>query len=179
MGPNMGPTVAKVWIQLSDTNGPVLTVTTNQLNVSVQKTAKYKYYSRYFKLISVTIHVLWFSDLCVKLIRTVLKWARHRQLSWANWIHSTLPQPISLRSILISSSHLCLGLPSGLLPSGFPTKTLYTFLSSHACHMSRPPHSPWLDLPNDIWGWVQIMKPLTVHLPPFSCYIILRSENSP
>jgi hypothetical protein len=27
------------------------------------------------------------------------------------------------------------------------------------------PHSPWLDLPNDICGWVQIMKLLTVQLP--------------
>jgi hypothetical protein len=31
-------------------------------------------------------------------------------------------------------------------------------LLSNACHMPRPPHSSWLDLPNDIWGWVQIMK---------------------
>jgi hypothetical protein len=38
-------------------------------------------------------------------------------------------QPISLRSILISSSHLFLGLPSGLFPSGFHTKILYTCLS--------------------------------------------------
>ena len=51
---------------------------------------------------------------------------RHLSLSWANPIQSTYPHPTSWRSILILSTHLRLGLPSGLLPSGFPSKTLYT-----------------------------------------------------
>ena len=41
------------------------------------------------------------------------------------------PHPTFWRSILILSSHFCLGLPSGLFPSGFPTKTLYMPLLSH------------------------------------------------
>jgi hypothetical protein len=36
-------------------------------------------------------------------------------------IQSTSLHPTSLRSILILSTHLLLGLPSGLFPSGFPT----------------------------------------------------------
>ena len=55
---------------------------------------------------------------------------RHPSLSWASPIQSTCPQPNSWRSILILSTHLCLGLPSGLFPSGFPTRTLYAPLSS-------------------------------------------------
>jgi len=47
-------------------------------------------------------------------------------LPWASPIQSIHPHPISWRSNLILSTHLCLGLPSGLFPSGFPTKILYT-----------------------------------------------------
>src|SRR5215510_9655971 len=61
---------------------------------------------------------------------TALTSVRHLSLSWANPIQSTYPHPTSWRSILILSTHLCLGLPSGLFPSGFPTKTLYTPLFS-------------------------------------------------
>jgi len=51
-------------------------------------------------------------------------------LSWACSINSIHPPPTSWRSILILSYHLHLGLTSGLFPSGFPTKTLYTRLLS-------------------------------------------------
>ena len=40
------------------------------------------------------------------------------------------PHPTSWSYILILHSHLCLGLPSGLFPSGFHTKNLYTPLLS-------------------------------------------------
>jgi hypothetical protein len=42
-----------------------------------------------------------------------------------NSVHTT--HRIPLRSILILSTHLRLGLPSGLFHSGFPTKILYAF----------------------------------------------------
>jgi hypothetical protein len=57
---------------------------------------------------------------------TALTSVRHLSLSWASPIQSIYPHPTSCRSILIVSTHLRPGLPSGLFPSGFPSKTLYT-----------------------------------------------------
>ena len=59
-------------------------------------------------------------------------------LSQINPVHT--PHPTSWTSILILSFHLSLGLPNGLSPSGFPTKTLYTPLlfpirSTYSTHL--------------------------------------------
>jgi len=61
---------------------------------------------------------------------TALTSVRHMSLFWANPIQSIYPHPTSWRSSLILSTHLNLRLPSGLFPSGFPTKTLHTPISS-------------------------------------------------
>ena len=57
---------------------------------------------------------------------TALTSVRHLSLSRANPIQSIYPHPTSWRFILILSTHLRLGLRSGLFPSGFLTKALYT-----------------------------------------------------
>jgi hypothetical protein len=78
-------------------------------------------------------------------------------LSQVDQIHT--PHPTWWRSILILSSHLHLNPPSGLLPSGFPTKTLYTPLpSTIRATWLRQSHSYQFYYPNNI-GWeVQIIK---------------------
>jgi hypothetical protein len=59
---------------------------------------------------------------------TVFTTARNSPLSWARCIHSTPSHPISILSILVLRSHPHLDFPSGLFPSGFPTKFFYEFL---------------------------------------------------
>jgi hypothetical protein len=59
---------------------------------------------------------------------TILTSVRHLSLSWARSIQFPQSTPTSWRSLLILSSHIRLGLPNVLFPSGFPTNTLCTHL---------------------------------------------------
>ena len=72
---------------------------------------------------------------------TALTSLRHPFLSWASPVQSIYPHPTS---ILILSTHLRLGLSGGLFPSGFPTKTLYTPISS-PIRATCPAHHILLD----------------------------------
>jgi len=83
---------------------------------------------------------------------------RVRILSKMHPIHN-IQSCFFLRCILILSSHLRPGLPTGLFSSDFPTKILYAFITSlvHAAclvpsHRTRPDHS------NNIWCSVQVLK---------------------
>ena len=76
---------------------------------------------------------------------TAFTTARHLSLSWARSIQSMPAHPTSWISILLLSSHLRLGLPSGLFPTGFPIGTLCTPLPSPIRDTS-PAHLILLDL---------------------------------
>ena len=82
--------------------------------------------------------------------------ACHLSLSWARSIQY-MPHPTSWRSILILSTHICMGLASGLIPTGFPTKTLYIpHLPPYMLH--APPISFF-----SIWSPKQCLVRITGH----------------
>ena len=72
---------------------------------------------------------------------TALTSVRHLSLSWANPVQFIYPYPTSWRSILILSTHLRLGLPSGSFPPVSPPRPYTLPILTHTCHMLSPSHS--------------------------------------
>ena len=71
--------------------------------------------------------------------------AHQLSLTWTRSIQSMPSQPVSSWSILILYSHLQPGLPNGLFPSGFLTKTLHAPLLYPIC-VTCPTNPILLDL---------------------------------
>jgi len=65
---------------------------------------------------------------------TALTSLRHPSLSWASSIQSIYPHPTSWRSILILSTHLCLGLPVVSFPPVSPPRPYTPPLLTHTRH---------------------------------------------
>jgi hypothetical protein len=99
---------------------------------------------------------------------SLLCWAQNWFLFWARRIQSKPFHPISRRSVLTVSSHLRLGLPSGL--------TVCISHVSHTCYMPRSSHPPWFDRPNNILWGVQVMRFLIMQSSPASHHFPLRSS---
>jgi hypothetical protein len=75
------------------------------------------------------------------------------------------PQPNSLRSILSPSTPW---FSEWSLSFGLSHQNFVQFSRiSHACHIPFPPHSPWFELNNNMWGWLHIMNLLIEQLSPF------------
>jgi hypothetical protein len=73
--------------------------------------------------------------------------------------------PISTRSILMLSTHQCVGLPSGLFPTGFPTIT-YTRYFPAPFVPTHPSHPTRLDNSNYTLRRLQIMQLLVMQISP-------------
>jgi hypothetical protein len=78
-------------------------------------------------------------------LTTAFTRALHLSLSRDRQTRSTPPQPISLRSIVILSTHLHLGFSGCLFPSCCPTNNLYEFLFS-SIHATCPTNLIFLHL---------------------------------
>jgi len=93
-------------------------------------------------------------------------------LSLLNPIH-TFTTYYFLRSILMLSSHLFLGLASDPFLRVLPLLFRVNIQSfSHTCYMSRPSHPPSYKPTNDIIWSVQIMKFMSMQFSVASFYLI-------
>jgi hypothetical protein len=110
----------------------------------------------------------------------------HRSATMISLLMHSYPEPDQSSPhypVLILSTNLRLGLPSGLFPSGLPANNLYAF--SHPPfvlhdlpHISTS-HPLRLDLSDYTWRRTQIMNILVMHFPLSRHLIRLLSPNIP
>ena len=98
---------------------------------------------------------------------TVFTSAHHLSLTSARLIQS-MPYPTSCRSILILSTHLCLGLTNCLLPSGLSTKILYAALLSPIRATSSAHLLDFIAPSRYLWSEVYYCSCMTTGLEPVS-----------
>ena len=106
---------------------------------------------------------------------------RHLSLSWASSIQSISPHPTSWRSILILSSHLCLGLPSGIFPFRFPHQNpVYVSPLPNTCYMPCQAHSFRFNHLDSIgWAVPNVQLLILLSLTPRHDASSLRREERP
>jgi hypothetical protein len=95
-------------------------------------------------------------------------------------IHSAY-SPISPRPTLILYSHLCLGVPSGLVTSFFfQSKCCVLVHLSHACYMPSLFHLPRFDHLNNIWWAYNLWSSSLCSLlqPPTTAFLKNKMTNS-
>jgi hypothetical protein len=99
-------------------------------------------------------------------------------LSQISPVHTT--PSVSAGSILVLSTQVHLGLPSGLSSSGFLTNILYEIFLPHSCYMSCPSHRLWIDQSYYTWRRVQVMKLIVMQISsPSGHFMPLHSKYSP
>jgi hypothetical protein len=107
------------------------------------------------------IHIIpsYLSKIHFNIVRSPTSWSFQWSLSF--WLSHQYPLCIPLLSplvlqaipIIILSIHLCLGLPSGLFPSGFSINILHAFLfSPHSC--SKPSPSLSKNVSYKLYCWI-------------------------
>jgi hypothetical protein len=104
-----------------------------------------------------------------RIFTVMVKKPRHGLISWVKWTQATSSHTIPVRFILILSSHLYLYRPSNLLPSVFPAKILFCFIS-HVCYILS------LDIPTLTW-WRGLSVPVTLRAKPAVAWLPLGSST--